>query len=293
MKKQTFLFLVILILSAALAYSLGTRNPAVMQAGAKETTYDRVLRTGEIRCAYAPYAPALIKDPNTGKLSGIFYDVMTEVGHRLNLKINWVEEVGYGVIPEGFATDRYDAFCNTVWPTAERSRVGSFTVPLYYSPAGVFVRSDEHRFDGNLDKLNDPAIRFSGRDGDISASFAAAAFPNAKIVSIPQLADTAQTLDDVAHGKADATINEPSLLYLYLEKNPGTLRDIAADHPIRVSPNTIMMKPNEYQFKVMLDTSLQELINSGFVDKAIQKYQKYPAFLRTNLPYQPNSPPIK
>ena len=277
------------LLSFAVAF--GTVKYVVPKNGeadvVKESTYDRVIRTGEIRCAYAPYAPALIKDPNTGELSGIFYDVMEEVGHRLNLKINWVEEVGYGVIPEGFVTNRYDAFCTTVWPTAGRSREGSFTVPIYYSPVDVFVRSDDHRFDNDLSKLDDPSINFSGRDGDISAAYAEAAFPKAKIVSIPQLSDTAQTLDDVTHKKADATINEPSLLYLYLEKNPGTLRNITVEYPLRVSPNTIMMKPNDYQFKVMLDTTLQELLNSGYVDKVLQKYQKYPVFLKTGLPYQP------
>lgn len=277
--------LILVALILVVGWREADKHASDKKPAAAETTYQRVLRTGEIRCAYAPYAPALSKDPNTGQLSGIFYDVMNEAGRRLNLKINWVEEVGYGVIAEGFVTDRYDAFCNTVWPTAERSRGANFTIPIYYSPAGVFVRADNHRFDNNLAKLNDPSITFAGRDGDISASFAQAAFPNAKIESIPQLSDTAQTLDDVVHKKADATINEPSLLALYLEKNPGTLVNIAAAHPIRVSPNTVEIKPSQYQFKVMLDTTLQELLNDGTVDKILDGYDKNHVFLRVAKPY--------
>jgi len=253
----------------------------------KESTYERVLRTGEIRCAYAVYEPPLIKDPNTGQLSGIFYDVMEEVGKRLNLKINWVEEVGYGTIAEGFVTDRYDAFCNTVWPTPERTRGASFTIPLYYSPVDVFVRADDHRFDDDLSKMNDPAYTFSVKDGDVSDSFAKQIFPKAKTTSIPDMADTSQLLEDITHNKADATINSPELLYQFLDKNPGTLRNLTPDNPVNAASNTIMIKPNQYQFKMMLDVTLQGLLNSGFIDAELKKYQSYhPIYLKNALPYQ-------
>lgn len=283
-KNATLLLLLIVV--GGLAYAYG-KNRAAQGSAARETTYDRVLRTGEIRCAYAPNPPTFIKDANTGEFSGIFYDVMTEVGRRLNVKINWVEEVGYGVIAEGFATDRYDAFCATVWPTAERSRGASFTIPIYYSPVGIMVRKGDHRFDNDISKLDAPSIRLSVRDGDISDSFAQAAFPKARRIGVPELSDTVQQLDEVVHKKADATITEPALLYRYLEANPGTLVDIAAVHPLRVSPNTVMIKPNEYQFKMMLDVTLAELLNSGFIDKVLKKYQKAPVFMPVALPYQP------
>jgi polar amino acid transport system substrate-binding protein len=278
---------ILILLFCFLAYEYGKSNSPAASTVAKESTYERVLRTGEIRCAYAPYAPALIKDPNTGQLSGIFYDVVTEIGRRLNLKIDWVEEVGYGVIAQGFETNSYDAFCNTVFPTPERSRAAGFTIPLYYSPVGIFVRADDHRFDNDFSKLDDPSVRFSVRDGDISAAFEQEAFPHATQVSVPQLSDTSQLLDEVVHKKADATINEPGLLYLYLETNPGSVVNIAAEHPIRVSPNSLMIKANEYQFKMMLDTTLQEMLNSGFIDKVLKKYEKYPIFLHVAVPYQP------
>lgn len=286
--KTPQIFLTIL-LSAITAWLVvhftGGNVGQVMKA---ETTYERVIRTGEIRCAYAIYEPPLIKDPNTGRLSGIFYDVMEEIGRRLSLKIKWVEEVGYGTIAEGFATDRYDAFCNTVWPTPERTRGASFTIPLYYSPVDVFVRADDHRFDNDLSKLNDSSLTFAVKDGDVSDTFATQIFPQAKHTSIPDMADTAQLLVSVTHNKADATINSPELLYQFLDKNPGTLRNLTPDKPINAAPNTIMIKPNQYQFKTMLDVTLQGLLNSGFIDAELQKYKSYhPIYLRDALPYQP------
>ena len=274
------------------AVSVGATLASVSYTGADksttthhESTAERVLRTGTIRCAYAFYAPSLMKDANTGQMSGIFYDAMQEVGRRLNLKIDWVEEVGYGTIAEGFATDRYDAFCATVWPTPERSRAASFTMPLYYSPVDVLIRANDHRFDGDIHKLDDPAYTFAVKDGDVSASFATQIFPKAKQTGIPDMADTSQLLEDVAHGKADAAINSPELLYQFLDKNPGTLRDLTQ---VNAAPNTIMIKPDQYQFKAMLDVTLQGLLNSGFIDMELVKYKDYhPAYLRDALPYQP------
>jgi len=289
--KPLHLILVI-ILSFLTAFATvrfaATYNGTVPTQPRKETTYERVIRTGEIRCAYAVYEPPLIKDLNTGKLSGIFYDVMEEVGRRLNLKINWVEEVGYGTIAAGFETDRYDAFCNTVWPTPERSRAASFTIPLYYSPVDILIRADDHRFDSDPSKLNSPDYIFAVKDGDVSDTFVKQIFPNAKTTSIPDMADTSQLLVDVTNKKADAAINSPELLYQYLDKNPGALRDLTPDHPINAAPNTIMIKPDQYQFKMMLDVTLQGLLNSGFIDAELKKYQSYhPIYLRDALPYQP------
>ena len=285
------------ILTLALAVIISwlmiqSHNPQNNSASAaKETAYERVMRTGVIRCGYFPYAPALIKDPNTGEFSGIFYDTIIEMGRRLNLEIKMAEEVGYGVIPEGFKTGRYDAFCNTVWPTPERSRAASFSMPLYYSPVIVMVRANEHRFSDNQELLNNVAIKFSIKDGDVSASYAESFFSQSSRISIPQLADTSQLLDDVAKGKSDAVINSLELFYQYLEKNPDSLKELSPGNPIQSSANTFMLPPNDYQLKMMFDVTLQDLHNTGFIEKTIRKYVQNPSTVyRVAKPYQ--SPPV-
>jgi ABC-type amino acid transport substrate-binding protein len=286
---KTVGLIVLVLLIGGISYFIGQNTTQVSKIAKKETTFERVMRTGEIRCAYAPFEPPLIKDPNTGQLSGIFYDVMEEVGKRLNLKINWSEEVGQGTIAEGFATDRYDAFCNNIWPTPARSRAADFTIPLFYSPVFVFVRADDHRFDGDISKLNDLAYAFAVKDGDVSDSYAKQLFPKAKRTSIPDMAEISQLMEDLIHQKADAVINSPELFYQFLDKNPGTVRNLTPDHPIDAAPDTIMIKPDQYQFKRMLDVTLQGLLSSGFIDAEIEKYRDYhPIYLRVALPYQPS-----
>lgn len=44
----------------------------------KESTYEREMRTGELRCGYFSWKPAFIKDPNTGEMSGIFMTIWSK-----------------------------------------------------------------------------------------------------------------------------------------------------------------------------------------------------------------------
>lgn len=89
---------------------------------AATSTYDRVISTGTIRCGYIPYPPGSFKDPNTGKLTGVFVETMEEAARRLDLKVQWTEEVGWATMIEGLQTNRYDMVCTPVWENATRGR---------------------------------------------------------------------------------------------------------------------------------------------------------------------------
>ncbi len=65
------LTLVIILLSSAL--------PAVAQEKMKESAYERVMRTGTIRCGYFLFPPLAVKNPNTNMLSGITADIFNKI----------------------------------------------------------------------------------------------------------------------------------------------------------------------------------------------------------------------
>jgi carboxyl-terminal processing protease len=116
------------------------------EMGERQDLLTTVLDKGEIRVGYLVYPPSIIKDPNTGELSGIFYEAIEEVGSNLNLEINWIEEVTVGTMLEGLRVGRYDIVGSGIWPNAARARHADFSIPLYYSAIGVYVRSGDDRF---------------------------------------------------------------------------------------------------------------------------------------------------
>jgi hypothetical protein len=131
MQKFSTVFLAAILFAVIAGFCNGqndgaeARYVAVAEAK-KETAYERVMRTGELRCGYFSWKPAFIKDPNTGEMSGIFHDYMEEIGRALKLKIVWAEEVALGEFPTAIAAGRIDAMCSSTFVTSERARVTRF-----------------------------------------------------------------------------------------------------------------------------------------------------------------------
>jgi ABC-type amino acid transport substrate-binding protein len=250
--------------------------------------FDRVIANKEIRCGYVAVPPHIIKDPNTGRLSGIIYDVMEEAGKLLDLKINWAEEVGFATMNPGLDAGRYDAICFGYWQNPTEAKLGylGFSTPLYYMPVGAFVRVDDARFKQGLDPINDPDIRISSSDGMIASMIAQQDFPNAKVISLPNMTDVSQNLMEVITGKADVTFLAYRDGFRFEKMNPGKVRNIDIDQPVRVFPSTIAIPQNDRRFEVMLNTAFIQLLNGGQINRILKKYEEYPgAILPVAQPY--------
>ena len=269
------LFRTLVVISSSVAILSGCTTPEQGGTTAKPSVYERVIAAGEIRASYAIYPPYLIKDPNSGELSGIFVEVLNEVGKRLDLKINWTEEVGWGAIFEGLNSDRHDIFGAGVWRNSTRGKVGDFSEPLFYNVIKVYGRADEDRF-SSLDDINQPKVRISSVDGAIEDVIAKSDFPKAKQVSVSQLNPWSDVLLNITTNKADVTFAEPAAVNLFLDKNPGMLRDLLPRQAVRVFGNTYAFKLGEPAFKSMLNAALEEIRNDGTLEKILKRYEGSP-----------------
>ena len=108
---------------------------------------------GILRASFMNYPPACMKDTKTGKMSGIFVDVLQKVCDNLGKKLEWTEEVGWDSQIEGLESDRFDIVGSPVWANPKRGELTTMSIPLYCSPIGVFVRENENRFSTNLDLI--------------------------------------------------------------------------------------------------------------------------------------------
>jgi polar amino acid transport system substrate-binding protein len=251
-----------------------------------ETVYERVMRTGKIRAGYGIYPPGVIKDPNTGKLSGAAVEALNKAAENLQLKVEYVEEIPWGNMIEAINSDRVDVVLY-VWANSTRARMVDFSTPLFYSVINAYARPDDKRFaNGLAEGMKDPAVTVSGMDGEMSLMIAKADYPKNKTLGIAQ-GEFAQTLLAVVHKKADVIFTEAPTVHDFLKHNPNTLKNITPDRPVRVFPNTFMIKRGQMEFKNMLDRALEELHNSGVIDQLVSKYEPYPnAVYRVALPYR-------
>ena len=247
---------------------------AATSAHAAETTFERVLATQTINCGYFLWPPYLAKDPNTGKLSGMNYEIMEMVAKNMGFKINWKSEIGVGDAVAALESNKIDVVCASLWPSPSRMQNLSLSVPTFYSIAYAFVRSDDKRFDGDLNKADNKGIKVAAIDGDYTHDLAKEKLPNATVASLSQMASGSELMMQLAIKKADIVFSDESLVNDFLKTNPGALRKVKSIPPVRIYGETIAVRRGEYQLKNMIDMAISQLVNDGTIEAAVKKYAK-------------------
>jgi ABC-type amino acid transport substrate-binding protein len=225
----------------------------------KESAFDRVMRTGTLRCGYWNWAPLFSVDNKTGKYSGIFYELTEYMGKSLGVKIEWTKEVGFSSFEQDLIIGKVDAVCAGVWPKAARSKVQEFSNPVFYVPLQIYVRADDKRFDNNIKSLNSPEITFSGMDGLVEGAVVSQDFPNAKHISLPDTASVSETFLAVKTKKADAVVSDLFTGEEFMKNNPGVLRIVKSNRPLRYFGNTISAAKGEQKLINMMKHKAQVL----------------------------------
>lgn len=282
------LAIIFIILISGLSFLVGCNRQGAAGQQAQENVYDRVIKSGKLRVAYINYPPGGYKDASTGKLTGIAVEGLEKIAQNLKLNIEYTEEVGWGNAIQGLDADRYDIIGSPVWANPVRGKLTTLSNPIYYSGIHVWVRQNENRYSSadNWAALNSPDVRIGAIDGSTPEVIARTQFPNAKLVSYPDLTTEPQLFLDLVQNKIDVFFAEPSQALAFLKNNPNTIKSISSDRPIRIFANVYMMKKNEPQMKQMIDVALQDLENSGFIEQLLKKYEPGPgAFYRVAQPF--------
>lgn len=252
----------------------------------KETAYERIMRTNTIRCGYYVWPPFMMKDPNTGALSGFGLDFFNEVGKQLSLKIDWVAEVSYDTMLEGVQTGRYDMICLPLASTPARARASDFTLPIAFIPYYLYAKEGDHRFDHNPLAANDPAIKYASLDGDMNAILGAQIFPKAEKFGLPPNALNIDTMMALSTGKADVTTMDPTTAQGFMKANPSKVRQVDGP-PVRVLPFNYPVPIGDERLKAMLNITFQSLLDTGFVEQLFAQYPDYGDFmLHPSKPYE-------
>ncbi|MDO8240618.1 MAG: transporter substrate-binding domain-containing protein [Candidatus Moranbacteria bacterium] len=263
---------VIILVSFASAKFFANKNATPQK---QETLKERVINAGKIRVGYlATTSQQLAKDPNTGQLSGMFYDVVEEAGKKLNLKIEWTEEVGWGTMIEGLNQGRYDMVGSPVWANGARALKADFSTPVTYNVMYAYARADDNRLN-KLEDINSQDIKVTVVDGTTAQYLTKQRFSDAQVVALPQLSAQSDLLLNVSTKKADVLFIDPFVANTFMKNNPDAKFKIVENKIVRVDGNSIMFNSNETGFKNMLDTVLKEEINSGFIDELLKKYDTF------------------
>ncbi len=249
--------------------------------------YGRMIGSGVLRCGYTPWPILLDVDSQSGELSGVFVDYLNELARVLDIKIEWVEEMAFGQMPGALNEGRIDAHCSGAWTNPIRGKMADNVIPISYEHINAFVRTEEDRFDNNLESMNSHEIKISLIEGESSEAIFFASFPNATAVRLAQASPGGLMLEEVVAGKADVAFTDPLTLHRFIEKNPGiALRQVKSKFPVQVYGSPIWVKKGEVELKNTLNVATMQLINDGTIEKILSKHEPAQGiFLRPNPSY--------
>ncbi len=248
--------------------------------------FDSVKNTGKLRCAYITFYPALVKNPNTGELTGYDYDIMNAVADRLQLDVEFSLPTGWGTFTTDLEMGKADMLCTSYWINPKIAKFSIFARPHYYQPVFIVARANDTRFDQSLQAIDSPEIEIVALDGDNPVFIAQSDFPKAKIKTLSNLSDFTQVLEEVALGKADVTIVDTNTFGTYNESNPDKLKIVQINNPVRVYQTSFAFKSDEFQMRDAISLALDELILDGTINRILDKYEQYDhALYRVDIPY--------
>lgn len=273
------------ILIAAIAATFSTWLVAKPVQGSAESTYDRVMRTGVLRCGYYMFKPMSWRDPQTNEMRGMVVDVAEAIEKRSGIKLEWTEEVTFGSMYEGLKTRRYDAICTPSWPDGSAARVADFGRTWFFSAIIPMVKSDEKRLT-SVAQLNSSNVTITTHEGDADDELAQVRFPKAKVLAVSQSADTSTMEANLFGGKADVILSDVNRIHQFNSTNTKKLKALSME-PLQLFPLQMVVNRGDEQLNRFLDLNIESLLNDGTMTRIVHKYQPAPnTYLLLAKPYE-------
>ena len=237
-------------------------------AHAAESAFDRVMRTGTLRCGFFAWPPGFEIDPNTKEVKGTTKELFEALVKLAGWKPEFVE-VQFGSYIMDLNSGRVDAICGDGPWTISNVRLIDYTTPVAYTPMVVYVRADETRFKKNAD-LNTDKASFAGIDSDSSTELAQMRFPKANIHTLINITDPASMLMEVVDKKSDAAIVDPFTGGKFMEHNPGKLKQLGP--PLAVYPLSFSLKRGETLLEQTLSRTTEMALDIGLADSKLDMF---------------------
>lgn len=267
--------------------------PVLADDDKKETAFERVMRTGVIRCGYYVFPPVTNRDPNTNEMSGFSVDMMNILAERASLKIEWTEEVTFGNWVPAMQANRFDVVCTPMWPDLPQAKVVSFTHSLFYAGKYPAVLEKNPRINPKMTikNLNNETFTFVAQEGNVTLNTTKNTVPNAKLYVLSANADGGEFYQALATKKADAVITDANGIGQWNTNNPeNKMIFLDISHPVSIQQFPLVVKRGESDLLEFLNLAIDEMNNAGEIDKILYKWEPEPGktYLRVANPAKIN-----
>ena len=233
-----------------------------------QDTFDKVLKTNTLTICYATWPPSVIKDPNTGELSGFLIEAIQSIAKDAGLKLNYVES-SWGGFSADINAGKCDAGVAGFYPMINRSTAVSFTRPFYYAGNNGVVKAGDNRFN-TISDLNRSDIKIAVIQGEFGHIYAQKYIPKAKLVVLPETSDNTAPLLAVSSGQADVGLIMADTVQEYVKKHPEV--KALFQTPYSTTPISWAVRKSDQKLLNFLENGINYLESTGELDAMAKKY---------------------
>ncbi len=268
MSKGSFFSVILSVIALVCVFTY--HPPSEKSRPSQETAFERVVRTGTLRCGYAIATPWFFIDPKTGEKKGYDYDMTMALAKKMGVQVEWAEETGWGIAEQGLVNNRYDMVCGSVCIDPARNREAFFSTPIKHAPILPLVRANDHRYDAGLSTLDASPVRIGVKSGHVFEYIAKEMFPKATLVYANDISDDTDFLLMLTTNKIDIAFAGKITADLYEKQNPGKVRVLP--FPARYCDGAFMLPLGDSNLKQMVDNALLELNTSGKMKEISKRF---------------------
>ncbi|MCC8380926.1 amino acid ABC transporter substrate-binding protein [Xenorhabdus sp. PB30.3] len=207
------------------------------------------------------YPPFTYHDASN-KLTGFDVDIAREIARRMNVKPEFTEVKWDGLIA-GLDAKRFDAVVNQVGVTPAREAKFSFSIPYTTSQVVLITRDNNDSIKSFADlKGKRSAQSLTSNYGQLATSY------GATLVSTDGFN---QSIDLVATGRADATLNDRLSFLDFKNQRPNAPVKIVAQQT-DASKSAVLLRKGDPELVEAINKALQGMKDDGTYAHISEKY---------------------
>lgn len=264
-------YLLIILLTTYLMSVSGCKqeSPSGNSSRSAGGTLQKIYKEGVLKVGYVVYPPTIIKDPETGELSGCFVDAVRFIAEVSKLRVEFVETT-WATFMSGLQSGQFELSIGATYRTIPRAMEVAFTKPIIYIGNGAIIRNGDGRFT-TIEDFNKEGIKIAVAQGETSHEYARTYLGKAELIVV-STADLSEPLTEVIAGRADVGLADSWTTFQFAREYPEVVTDLFADRPYNIMPVGWAVKQNDQEFLNFLNTSIDYLISTGQMREWEKKY---------------------
>lgn len=242
-------------------------------AAAQPAALQKISSAGVLKVCYITYPPFVIREPNTGKLSGEMIDAIEYVAKEAGWKVEYVEST-WGTFIAALQAKQCDVTTTGLFSRIERAKTVAFTRPIVYIGNSALVRKGEKRF-ATITDFNSRGVKIAVIQGEVGHLYAQKELGNADLIVLLG-GDISLALAQVSAGKADAAFTDGWTIEQYAKEHPETV-DFLSINPAAsygINPVSWAVRHEDADLLNFFNTALYDLEAEG---KFLEFEKKYDA----------------